>query len=184
MECDPRFLRDYRCVVFRTGLVPVVGAGEHDIAVTMWAKLAGRLGVRQDGDAWVVPGFWLGGHRQAMPLHLNDPQAPPAEGEALLERVKSGLALQQWRAQEHVVGVRDAAGRSVVGEIRRTGTFVLQGLPLPDADFDCAPEPPTAGVTFTLVAEPGRVDLRGVVAEGARLPMQVAAVRLTRRARR
>jgi len=184
MEADPRFLRDYRCVVFRTGPVPVVGVGERDLAVTMWAKLAGRLGVQQDGDAWVVPGWLLGGHRQAVPLHLSDPEPPPAEGETLLARATAGLALQQWHAQEAVVGVRGAPGRGAVGEIRRAGTFVLQGLPVPGVDFDAALEPPTSGVTVDLVSENGRVDLQCVVANTTRLPVRITAVRLTRRAPR
>jgi hypothetical protein len=170
--------------VFHTGPVPVVGVGDRDLVVTMWAKLAGRVGVRQEGDVWVVPGWLLGGHRLAVPLHLSDPTPPPAEGEAMLERVRAGLGLQQWRAQEHVVGVRDASGQGAAGEIRRAGTFVLQGLPVPGVDFDAALEPPTAAVTVRLVNENGRVDLQGSVVDPTRLPVRITSVRLTRRAPR
>jgi len=210
MENDPRFLRDYRCVVFRTGMVPVVGAGEHDLAVTMWARLAGRIGVRQEGNAWIVPGWLLGAHRQQVPLHLHDPAAPRVEGEPGLLRAQAGLALQQWVTEQRAVGVLDtsgqgasgqgasgpgASGPGVVGEIRRAGAVVLQGLPVPAGDYELSLDPPTAGVTLALVREDGtvgeRVDsgfrvvagtgvnLQCVVAPGTPLPVRVAAVRLT-----
>ncbi len=196
LELDPRFVRDYRCVVFRTGPVPVVGLGNQDLKLTLRVRTDGKLGVQRDGAVWRVPGCLLASHRQPMPFHFYEQQRLPSEPVALQQLLVAAAAMLQWWQAEAVVGVLDPASGTVVAEVRTAAAFGLQELELPAGDYTLVAEPPTAALELRLVRRDGQpceragaafrltdaqaVDLVAAVVPGTPLPLQVRAVRLQR----
>ena len=200
LELDPRFVRDYRCVVFRTGPVPVVGLGDQDLKLTLRVRTDGKLGVRREGEEWRVPGWLLASHRQPMPFHLYEQDRLPQDPAARQPILVAAAAMLQWWQAEAVVGVLQADRGSVVAEVRAPGTFGLQDLTLPAGDYTLVAEPPIAGLDLRLVRRDGQAcersgaafclpnamatDVVLTIAPGTALPLQVREVRLQRADRR
>ncbi len=179
MERDPRFLRDYRCVICRTGPVAVRGEGERDLEVTLWVRLGGRVGLRAIGNsgAFELPGYLLGCHRQPVPFHRYEPDPPPPTP----DRLAAAAAMLGWAEAQRAVGVRRANG-AVAARFDATGRFVVEALPLPtDRAFDIAFEPADAAVRLELrptrVAGGAGMDLVVTVPEAADLPVVVDRIR-------
>lgn len=184
MERDPRFLRRYRAVVGRTGTVRVRGAGEHDLKLTLWVRLTGKVGLRETADGFVVPGWVLGAHRQPRPFHLRERQPPEFGPEERVQVAVAAQAMLTWWNREAVVAVREAPN-TPAAEFRRPGTAVLEDLPLPAGDYEILVEPPDAAIDLQLVPTtvPGSTgrDLRATVRQNADLPQRIRQVRLVRR---
>jgi hypothetical protein len=196
LELDPRFLHDYRCVVFRTGPVPVVGQADQDLKLTLRVRVDGKVGVQRDGAVWSVPGWLLGSHRQPMPFHFYELDRLPTEPAARDALFAAAAAMLQWWQAEAVVGAIDPASGVLAAEVRAPTTFGLQALELPAGDYTIVAEPPAAGLDLRLVRRDGQpcessagrfrlseaqaVDVVATVAPGTALPLRVRTVRLVR----
>lgn len=153
LEEQPGFLSDYRCVVFRTGVVPVLGEPAQDLAVTMRVRLHGRVGMRQEGDGWRIPGYLLAGHRQPQAFHEHEPQRRPTDPAALVAFLQQAQAMWTWHQQQAAVGVLDEALGAVVGELRQPASLMLDGLSLPAGRYTMVAEPPIDGIAWSLSAD-------------------------------
>jgi hypothetical protein len=196
MEEEPRFLADYRCATLRTGPVPVIGQREpQDIEITLRVRTVGRLGVRHEGERWIVPGWLLTTHRQPVPFHFHEPQRLPQDPAALVRVAQAGAAMKRWWEAAAAVGVFDAAAGGVVGEVRKPVRLLLDGLQLPAGAYETALAPPVAGVTVqvlrggtacerrdgrVVLPAAGPVDVAVEVGSDAALPLRLCELVLTR----
>jgi len=196
MEEEPRFLGDYRCAMLRTGPVSVVGQPEpQDIKITLRVRTAGRLGVRHDGDRWIVPGWLLTTHRQPVPFRFHEQQRLPQEPAELARVLRAAAAMKQGWEEEAAVGGFDAAAGGVVGEVREPARILFDGLLLPAGAYATALAPPVAGVTVQLVRggaacerregrvvvpAAGPVDVVVEVGSDTALPLRLGELVLTR----
>jgi len=152
LEEQPEFLSEYRCVVFRTGVVPIVGEPAQDLTVTMRVRLRGRAGVRQEGDAWRIPGYLLTGHRQPQAFHEHEPQRRPTDPAQLARYLQQAQAMWSWYQQQAAVGVYDALMGAVIGELRQPAPLLLEGFALPAGQYTLVAEPPVDGIAWSLTA--------------------------------
>jgi hypothetical protein len=149
MEDDPRFLRDYRCVQFDTGPVPLGSGREQAVRITAWVRLSGRLGPQREGRQVVVPGWWLDSYRQPYAFHFQ--LAPPSERtETWLRDAERGL---HWWQQAAVLGVYERVHSAVVGKVSTAGPHLMRGLPLAPGTWSVAAEPADPSLLLELLQD-------------------------------
>ncbi|MBL8752491.1 MAG: hypothetical protein JNK15_04245 [Planctomycetes bacterium] len=142
MLASERFRANYRLVVFDGGIAELP-TGPMPLAVVVWAHLHGRIGAHATSPRTIeVPGFWL--HAYAPPFALGATDVAPERVQA--EMVATGARLLEAR----VVAVHDPSADLPVAEVRRAGTFFVEGLLLAPGRYRIeAPGLPT-GVRLTL----------------------------------
>lgn len=188
MEATAQFRRDYRIVLFDVDQTEASAREQEGPLMVLWTRVAGRVGVSIDAASTLVPGYLLGSFRQ--PFSFLSP--PPERRAELLAAMQVGLT---WWASAAVVGVMTSDGL-VVGEVRKSGTHVMQGLSLSAGRYyltaDAVPPGVSLGLRSTsgvaskgaedawLIADgEGQVDLVCVVPEHVRLPFRIAQVAIT-----
>ncbi len=153
LERDERFLADYRVVLFHMGAIELPDGSRPDLGITAWVRLDGRLGPRADANAEhriVLPGFWLGSHRQ--PYSFLSPPASMPRARVALD-VEAGA---RWWQAAAVVGVWHAGRDAPVAEVRRPGRHVVPELPLAAGRYRVLAEGLPSGVTLALADANGR----------------------------
>ncbi|HEX5053310.1 MAG TPA: hypothetical protein VFZ65_16155 [Planctomycetota bacterium] len=202
MEADPRFLADYRVVLFHTVAVENGDDAPRNLRVTMWLRLASRIGIADlhaDTAIVRVPGYLLASYRQ--PYSFRAAAERAAAGDADRERLQHDLAAgASWWLDAAVVGVLGDHAR-LVGQVRRPGRHVVSGVPLPGgrysviddslppgvavhlagADGDELPGEHGAWVVAAHAGEHSLVDIVCSVPDTVTLPMSIAAIELRRR---
>ena len=151
MEAEPRFLADYRCVMFQTGPCVMPGDRREDFKVTAWVRLPGRLGPQSDpsGTRLRVSGYWFGSYRQPYPFRFETHRPTPDAPNFATWFRDAELGLRWWQ-DAALVGVLDATKGRLVGEVRRHGEHRLRELRLAAGRYDLVADVPP-GVTFTLL---------------------------------
>lgn len=200
MEAEPRFLADYRCVMFQTGPCVMPGDRREDFKVTAWVRLPGRLGPQSDpsGNRLRVAGYWFGSYRQPYPFRFETHRPAPGDPNFATWFRDAELGLRWWQ-DAALVGVLDATSGRLVGEVRRHGEHRLRDLRLTAGRYDLVANVP-AGVMFRLLdagerplardgalwivpadgSAPRAVDITCTVPPGVALPFALDAVELRR----
>jgi len=202
LEKDPRFLLGYRCVLLETPEFTLRSGGSRKVRAPLWMRLDGECGLDRSDVALMVPAYLLGSYQEpyALQKDLRRPEDPD-----FAKVAADLLACKRWWegtpavavvvAHAHEGAHNGELDHGLVLELRDRTAAVLRDVELPAGLWRIALEPHTAQVEVTLRTPEGttlphevgkwswrggKIDVAAAVAENAKLPQQVAWVRLLR----